>query len=359
MLNRPMTSPRRTPATWLCLALALVLSISLSAAQPIKAYPALTLKDGRQFTAVEVVSYASNGVLARHSDGVTTFRTGILPDHVLADLHLSAGIAAGGSTANASSFDPRLADRPAVAESVASDIAHRPAVAAPAAASTHSSPNDGAALEFLADKPAIAAGTAEPVPAAIAADAPAPAGEGNIPEFFVNQTAPVPASANQQNGTISGRVVVKLPSGETRLLADASIKAYPAHLLAAYLEKAKAHREQEAQKLIEQANAAEKAGAPAEARALVARARELSTRYLDDLPATPYSTRSDEFGHFTLRHELRDARIVASARLIGPAGDWTYEWIDVVPSEETLLNETNATQVIAPAAPNLPRFTAR
>ncbi|MDQ1249780.1 MAG: hypothetical protein QG597_4156 [Actinomycetota bacterium] len=352
-LHRPLPRSRPFGDAWWCLVLAWVLAIPVQAVEPIKTYASVTLKDGRQFSAVEIITYTPNGVLVRHADGVTTFRRGLLSDRILADLHLPAVIFDHGLARG--TLDPSLADKPAVFEAPELDLAHRPAVVESTAASTvpgASSPESVAAIPAPVTDAATAPSADQP------AEAPAPAGEGNIPEFFVSQTAPVGATANSSQSTIAGRIVVRLPSGEMRLLANVAVKAYPAHLLATFLGKSKARYENEARKLIDQAVAAGGARTGAEAEALILRARELAARYLDDLPEPPHATRSDEYGHFTIRHQLRDARIVAAGQVTGPDGVWNFEWVDVVPSHETVLNEGNATNVTAPATA-FPRYTAR
>jgi hypothetical protein len=213
-------------------------------------------------------------------------------------------------------------------------------------------------LDSVADRPAVAAESLEPRATPLAADAPVPAGEGNIAEFFVSQTAPITGTTAASRAVIAGRVVVRLPAGEPRMLADITIKAYPAALLSGYLEKAKARRETEARRLVDLAIAAEKAGAMGEAQALIQRVRVVSGRTLDDLPVAPHATRSDEHGFFTLSHELADARLVAEGRVDGATGSWYFEWVGIEPKDEALLTENNATTITAPVAAAA-RYTAK
>ena len=86
-----------------------------------------------------------------------------------------------------------------------------------------------------------------------------------------------------------------------------------------------------------------------------ARAAQAADHYLDFLPLAPYTARSDHYGHFTLRHDLRDARLVAIGRVTVPQGTWSFSWIDIAPGENAHLSEANATLVTAPGAAG-PRF---
>jgi hypothetical protein len=350
------------------LALALAMSATVcSAVEAIRSYPSLALKDGRRFAAVEIIDYTAGGaVLVRHAGGATTIRATLLPDNVISDLHLGAWI-----LADHLGFDPDLADRPAVDETAAREVAHRPAIAAaadavvadrPAVAEEAAEQNLPALADAAAvateNAPAIASPTAAPALAAAPSQtAPAPVGEGNIPEFFGPRTEI--ATATPAPAHLSGRVVVALPAGGLRMLGDVAINAYPAELLAQYLAQTRTRCAEAAKDLIEQAIAAEKNGRMAEARAFTERARNLSAHYLDYLPPAPFSTRSDEYGFFTLPCDQRPLVLVAAAQVSDARGAWTFQWIGVKAAKDTLLNEANATTVGAPLATNSSRYAAR
>jgi hypothetical protein len=143
------------------------------------------------------------------------------------------------------------------------------------------------------------------------------------------------------------------------MLGDVEINAYPAELLAQYLAQTRTRCAEAAKDLIEQAIAAEKAGRMAEARAFTDRARNLSAHYLDYLPPAPFSTRSDEYGFFTLPCDQRPLVLVAAAQVSDARGAWTFQWIGVKAAKDILLNEANATTVGAPLATNSSRYAAR
>lgn len=348
---------RRHRASWVLLFVAALLAVPAFAIEAIKTYPSLKLKDGRQFASVEILNYNSNGVFVRHAGGATTFRLEVLPDAVIAALHLQGWEAYAASNSESASLADKpavaeaasnsLADRVAVADATATDEANRPAVAAEAPSS---------------DRVAVAAATPPAdTPASVIASeppraTPSPAGEGNMPEFFaVQQTLTTAVDVDQ---ALAGRVVVKLPSGETHLLGDIEVRGYPAELLPGYLAEAKMKAMNAAQIIFDQAAAAVRDGRPADAERLSARANRAAGRYLDYLPAAPVSTRSDEFGYFTLQHKQREIRIVAAGRLSTPRGQWDYEWIGVTPQKEAALTEANATSVIA-AEPSPAKYAAR
>jgi hypothetical protein len=156
----------------------------------------------------------------------------------------------------------------------------------------------------------------------------------------------------------AGRVAVALPTGETHLLGDVEVRAYPADLLARYLAQAKAKSAELAEQLRTQATAAAQAGRHDDSAQLIVRAQTVAAQYLNFLPTTPHTTRSDPHGHFTLIHDLRDMRIVATGRINVAHGEWNYAWIAVAPGEDALLTEANATVVSAPGTPGT-RFAAR
>jgi hypothetical protein len=347
------------------LILALLLASQSSALEPIKSYSTLTLKDGRKFVAVEIINYTSNGVFVRHADGLTTFRTTLLPDNVVAELHLPApkltDLIADASLADrpavVETASAPLANRIAVADTNDSDLAQRPAIVASTPDATAARPpltdGENAATADLSNLVATA-------PAAAAPDSrnlpPPPAGEGNMPEFFQNQQPVI--SAPTTHVDVAGRVTVSLPSGETCMLADVEIRAYPANLLARYLSETKARCNESAQRLAGLAAVAQKEGRGAEAQALLARANDMSASYLNYLPEAPCVARSDEFGYFTLRNDLQDLRIVAAGRVTLPRGEWSYQWVGVAVARETLLTEANATAIAAPRAAGA-RFAVR
>jgi hypothetical protein len=328
------------------LAFGLFIVTRLSALELILSCPSLALKDGRHFTAVEFVNYTANGVLVRHAEGATTIRLDLLPSQIAAALHLQPWEIAGAANAG---FDPSLADRPAVSEGgkifapISAGVADRLAVA------------DTAANSELADRPAIAVSESP-------ADAVATNNKFTLPvvesvaAIAPSVTSPANPAGSQQ---IGGRVVVNSPSGGTFLLGDVEIRAYPAHLLPAYLAEAKAQCSATAEELRSKAAAAAANGNDAAAASLRSRAAAIAKQYLDYLPRSPFSTRSDEFGFFTLEHTLADVRIVAVGHLSAAQGEWNYEWIGVTPEQETNLTEVNATVVVSPVGNAGSRFTAR
>lgn len=274
------------------LVLVLACSARAAAAESIRTYPTLRLKDGRELSSVHVVNYTATDVLVRHSGGATSLRSDLLPEQVIADLHLP----------------PPPAAQP--------DFATDPAFLA------------------LANKVAVD-----------------------------NQGAPVAATENAAAAvggwvTLAGRVAVTPPEGPTNLLAEVEVRAYPAELLARYLVQARAKSAEVAQQLSDQASLAIREGRTAEGDALAARAAKVVANYFDFLPVAPYQAQSDAYGHFTLRHDLRDIRLVAAGRVSVPRGEWSYTWISVVPGDEAILTEANATTVLTPEA-NSPRFAAR
>ena len=331
--------PAKTPAgrsrrVVRCAALALVLTglTALGAAEPIKRYPTLTLKDGRQLVAVEVVNYTMTDVLVRHSGGATLLRSDILPHDIASDLHLPSHQPDTTDFSNPAFL--ALANKVAVAEVAPG------AVAAPAA--VQASPSLPASAE----------------PAALAT----PAGEGNFTESITLASAKsTPTEAVVAKPThidLPGRVALALPTGELLLGSDVEIRAYPAALLDGYLEKARARANEAAEKLLAQAAIASSEGRLADYEALSLRARKTADQYLEYIPVAPYSARSDAYGHFTLSHDLRDARIVASARVAGTNGEWTFRWVGLAADRDAMLTEANATTVVAPE-PARPRFAAR
>lgn len=331
-------------------ALTFALAARLGAVEVIRSYPTLTLKDGRQLIAVEVINFSAGSVLVRHAGGATAIRATLLPASIISDLHLEAWI-----VADNLGFDPNLADRPAVEAPAVSEVVNqaagaetavalsdRPATAAPA--------EETRANVAIAEAPAIDAAVeniaAAPAVPAAAPAAPVSLGEGNMPEFFAHRTEI--ASAAPTPAEISGRIVVALPSGEKRFLGNVQINAYPADVLNRCLADTKSKCYELAQKLVEDAIALEKAGRLAEARALTERARNTTAHYLDYLPPAPFSTRSDDFGFFTLPRDGRTLCLVASATANGPQGAWTYEWVGLAAAPEVALTEANATSIGAP-----------
>ncbi|HVS54204.1 MAG TPA: hypothetical protein VHD62_17745 [Opitutaceae bacterium] len=325
---------------------AFALVARLAAVEVIRSYPSLTLKDGRQLLAVEVINFSAGSVLVRHAGGATTVRATLLPANIVSDLHLEAWI-----IADNLGFDPSLADRPAVE---APALANQAAAAETSASLADRAASDAPAAETnvpaaIADAPAIEAAetvaTAPAVPAAAPA-APVSLGEGNMPEFFSHRTEI--ASAAPAPATVSGRIVVALPSGEKRFLGNVQINAYPVEVLSRYLADTKSRCYELAQKLVEQAIALEKAGRLAEARMLTERARNTTAHYLDYLPPAPFSTRSDDYGFFTLPRDGRSLCLVASGAANGPQGTWNYEWVGLAAAPEVSLTEANATSIGAP-----------
>jgi len=349
----PLNSlPRR--ATFFAF-LTLVIVTRCFALAPVKTYAELTLKDGRQLKRVEVLNYTANGIFVRHADGLTILRTAALPDAVIRELHLPF------PKDDELVVDPALADRPALVESndpapgdrpvltaLSDDLANRPAIADAPAASPTDRPD--ALAETTNASTANADAIASDAPTANESQAPAgpaPAGEGNIPEFFTNQQE-VAVAATPKHVDLSGRVAVVLPSGETRLMGDVEVKAYPPELLDRYLAQSKARADEIARQLASEAAAAQKNGRFDEAAALIARANETVSNYLNFLPVAPFTAHTDEFGYFTLRHDGGEVRLVAAGRVALPQGEWTYEWTGVAAEKEILLTEANATAIGAP-----------
>ena len=336
----------------------LLCATRLVAVEPIKVYPSLTLKDGRQFAAVEIINYTSGGILVRHSRGATTFRLEVLPDDVIAALHLKNW-----QVAETSAFDPALADRPAVAEGTSGNLsgAEHATIPALAAATVAMQPEVRAAgaTPVAADSPSPAPAAQETAQPGAPNAAPTPSGEGNMPEFFAAQNTEIVAPKSDYVN-LGGRVVVTSPAGEIFLLGDVEVRGYPANLLASYLEQAKAQCNAAVQKLLDQATAAATDGRSADYASLTAQAKKIASRYLDNLPIAPFSARTDAYGNFTLRHNLRDLRIVAAGRVVIAGGEWNYEWTAVVPDKEANLTEANATAIaVASVAPNLSKYAAK
>lgn len=294
----------------LTVVLALVWVTHAAALGPIKTYAKLTLRDGRQLASVEVITYTTTDVLVRHAGGATSLRSDVLPEHVIADLHLPA---------------------PRAAQPIVSDEAPTaPAPPLPAGAK--------AGEPRAADR-----SLPRTDPAALA-------GDDNIPPL-AGGTPTAAAAPLSPWITLAGRVAVTLPAGGTHLLADVEVRAYPAALLARSLLQARAQGAAVARNYRERAAVAVQAGRAAEGATLTARAAQAADPSLDFLPLAPYTARSDDYGHFTLRHDLRDARLVAIGRVTVPQGTWSFSWIDVAPGENAHLTETNATLVTAPGAP--------
>ena len=289
----------------LLVALGLACLARLGAVEPLRFYPELVLRDGRKLLSVEVVNYTMTDVLVRHSGGATTLRGELLPAAVATDLHLLAG---------------------PLAEAAATQSAYL----------------------ALADKVAVA----DPAPRS---NTMSTAAANFVPTEIA---APSASTARSRHVDLAGRIAVKLPSGELRLVEGAEIRAYPAQLLDGYLAGALARSNEAAQKLLQQAAIAANEGRAADYTLLAARARKTAEQYLNLLPLAPFTARSDVHGHFTLSHDLKDARIVAAARVTAPNGEWSYQWIGLTASKDTMLTETNATAVAAPEQAR-PRFAAR
>lgn len=315
--------------------LTVVLALSLvgraAALGPVKTYATLTLRDGRQLSSVEVITYTTTDVLVRHAGGATSLRSDVLPEHVIADLHLPAPRAA----------QPIAYDAPfrAGADQPAADGGETaPAAPRPAGARAFDTTGQGAAAHLAAAKPS-------PPGAAPATSA----GDDHIPLLAggPRRSAAAPTSAWI---TLAGRVAVTLPASGPHLLGDVEVRAYPAALLARYLPQARAQGAAVARQYRELAAVAVQEGRPADGATLTARAAQAADQTLDFMPLAPYTARSDAYGHFTLRHDLRDARLVAISRVTVPQGTWTFSWIDVAPGENPHLTEANATLVTAPGA---------
>lgn len=293
----------------LTVVLALVWVTHAAALGPIKTYAKLTLRDGRQLASVEVITYTTTDVLVRHAGGATSLRSDVLPEHVIADLHLPA---------------------PRAAQPIVSDDAQTAAAPSLPAGATAGEPR-------AADR-----SLPRTAPAALA-------GDDNIPPL-AGGTPTAAAAPLSPWITLAGRVAVTLPAGGPHLLANVEVRAYPAALLARSLIQARAQGAAVARNYRERAAVAVQAGRAAEGAILTARAAQAADPSLDFLPLAPYTARSDDYGHFTLRHDLRDARLVAIGRVTVPQGTWTFSWIDVAPGETPHLTEANATLVTAPSA---------
>jgi hypothetical protein len=331
-LLSPATRRAAVALLWLLVGFAFTLHAAES--KVLRSYASVILKDGRHFEQVRIINYTTNGILVRHAGGATVLPIAALPDALLSDLHLTRSDFTAGNQS-----DPAfqaLANKPAVA---LDELAFKPAVAA--------------GSEALAPAPVEPAGTTVPEAQAVAA---APTGEGNVPELVATPSI-LPNAAAATHTDVFGRVVVVLPTGETRLLADAEVRVYPAELLANYVRIAQAHSREAGRQVLAQAEVAAKEGRPADAERLTALAQETASRIVDHIPAAPFVARTDEHGHFTVRHNLRDARILAVGHIDVSGGKWRYEWIGVVPERETILTDANATAVAAPA--RLPQFASR
>jgi hypothetical protein len=342
---RSTTSPlaRRTRGTVCALVVAASLAglTSFGALEPIKRYSTLALNDGRTLLEVEVINQTMTDVLVRHSGGATTLRSNLLPASVAAELHMPAYVPAA---------------EPALDPSFLA-LANKVAVAAPTAPAALSI-TVAAPFPALSDAPAAPLTTAS-TPVEVATAEPAPAGEGNFIEA-VSLAAPKPATAAAaaQRIDLAGRVALTIPGTDMVFPANVEVRAYPAALLTLHLEKARARANDSAGKLFAQAAQAVTEGRLADGDALNLRARRTADQFLDYLPLAPYSARSDTHGHFTLSHDLRDARLVATARLAGPNGEWIFRWIGFAPEKDALLTEANATTVAMPE-PERARFAAR
>ncbi|MCX6952100.1 MAG: hypothetical protein NTV51_08025 [Verrucomicrobia bacterium] len=336
--SSPTVRRRRVQVAVLTLALAFA---GVATGQPLKRYDSLTLKDGRQLSSVEIVTYTTTDVLVRHAGGATSLRTEVLPDQLIVDLHLPAPVTAQSIATNPALM--ALAEKVAVADPVAAPAHAQPAgtpSTTPAAPPVADPGSNVSAEQLLA-----AQSNASPTPAA-------PAGEGNLTEFVAGPST-IPTAPTSHWTTLPGRVAVTLPSGETHLLADVEVRAYPAELLARYLVEAQAASAGVAQRLRTEAAEAAQAGRLDESSALTERAARTAANYLNLLPTAPYSTRSDAYGHFTLRHDLRDLRLVAVGRINVAKGEWTYAWVAVAPGQESLLTEANATAISSPEGPSV------
>lgn len=338
--SAPLSRRGRTGAV--LLSGVLLLAAHLNALAAVRTYSTLALKDGRLLSDVRVVNYSTTDVLVRHLGGATSLRSDVLPDEVLAELHLRVPPPAA-IPVNDPAF-LALADKVAVAPTSTAPVAPSVIINSPAKIARASVSSENANESVVDTTPA--------------APEFAPAGEGNIMlESSQQVRSPVPAQ-KQSRVTFAGRVAVALPTGETHLLGDVEIRAYPADLLVRYLAQAKAKSTELAEQLRTQAAVAAQEGRNEESAQLNARAQTVAAQYLNFLPTTPHTTRSDAHGHFTLIHNLRDMRIVAVGRINVARGEWNYAWIGVAPGEDALLTEANATVVSAPGTPGT-RFAAR
>jgi hypothetical protein len=269
-----------------------------------------------------------------------------LPDAVLADLHLTLRPAA--SSIESDPAFLALAHKPAVASE---DIASKPAVFAPQDRPATAPEITANIAADLANAPALNAATLPETPATLT-----PAGEGNLPEFFSGQSQIADAAASTHSNIV-GRVVVNLPNGETRFLADVEVRAYPADVLAGYLRSAQTRSRNAAQQIMAQAELATKEGRLADAESLKTQAAEAAGRTIEYIPAAPYIARTDAHGYFTVRHDLRDVRLLAVGYVTVATGKMRYEWVGLQPEREIILTEANATTVAPPT--RLPRFASR
>ncbi len=321
------------------------LLLAANALAAVRTYPTLTLKDGRQLSEVSVINYSTTDVLVRHLGGATSLRSELLPAEVLADLHLPTP-----TTFVAPLDDPAflaLADKVAVASPASAPTTPSVVITAPAKIAQASVTAEAA--------PATATIVADTTPAAPEF---APAGEGTIMLENTQRVRIQGPALKPTRVKFAGRVAVALPTGETHLLGDVEVRAYPADLLARYLEQAKAKSAELAEQFRAQAAIAAQEGRHEDSTQLIARAQTVAGQYLNFLPTTPHTARSDAHGHFTLIHDLRDMRIVAVGRINVADGEWNYAWIGVTPGEDALLTEANATVVSAPGTPGT-RFAAR
>lgn len=309
--------------------LLLVVTLTARLAAVERTYPTLSLKDGRQLSAVKIINYTTTDVLVRHEGGATSLSTELLPASVLTELHLPAP-----QPTAVPALDPAfvaLANKVAVADPTGASTAHR---------STESespvAPEQGRNATASASR-------------ALAADRSSPVDRSLLEPAAARKSGPV---------TFTGRVAVTLPTGETHLLGDVEVRAYPADLLTRYLAQARAKSAELAQQLRQEASVAAQEGRSADSAALTARAKRTADQYLTFLPTTPHTARSDAYGYFTLCHDLRDLRLVAVGRINVARGEWNYAWIGLAPGEDSLLTEANATLVSAPG-PAGTRFAAR
>ncbi len=317
------------------LAFGALLAVSVTTSAPAaerplpRTYPTLVLKDGRKLTDVKVINYTAKGILVRHPGGATTLPLALLPDAVLADLHLSPREAA--ETARPAVAADPLANKAAV---VLDELALKPAVdPATVADAPAVSPADAPAVD--ADASAVANAPAAEI---------APAGEGNIPDFFASQVVVANAAA-ATTADIVGRVKITLPHGETKLLADVEVRAYPAELLENYLKTAKSRAAEAAARLQVQVEAAAKQGRRAEADALAVQAKRTAAHFVDLIPPAPFAAKTDAFGHFTIRHNLPNVRLVAVGFVEGLGKEGRVEWVAVAPTPGLILSESNATTI--------------
>jgi hypothetical protein len=366
-----------------------LLAGTVFAADPIKSYPVLRLKDGRTLSSVAVINYTTGGILVRHLGGATTVRAELLPASVQADLNVrsiflaapSAADTASTSAASVAAPTDDASDEPsaefAAIEAlrrrlnareweIASRVALPEGAAAPAATPAAAPASDFSAAGVLvqtaapapvpATEPETAVEAPASVPAAVLAAGPAPAGEGNIPEFFSHQK-PLQAEAITHTDVV-GRIVVTPQGVAPRFLTGVEVRAYPAATFPGFLAHAKARAQSAAQRLLDQAVVAATEKRLDDHATLTAKAERIAARYLDYLPEAPFQARTDAEGHFTLRHDLREVRLVAIGYARADRREWTYEWVGLTPARDLVLNEANATSV-NPADHTKARFAAR